>query len=131
MAKRKDLTGQQEIFCRHYVACGVASEAYRQAYKVGEGTKPKTIWEHASRLMAESKVKARIQELWDEGTDVTLGELVAGYRQARDIGLEDRQGAVVNGANTGLARLKGYLKDDPAKAGDIHIHVEAKLAGVL
>lgn len=131
MAKAPRLTGQREIFCREFVACGVASTAYRRAFKVGERTKAKTVWEAASHLMADAKVSARIQELWDKGTDVRLGEIVAGYRQARDIALEDRQPAAVTGAVSGLARVKGYLKDDPAKAGDVHIHFEAKIAGVL
>ena len=126
-----NLTGQRENFCREYLRTGVAAQAYRLAFKVGANTKPDTVWQAASRLLADSKVKARIRELQDALTDVTLGELVAGYRQARDIAIEDRQPAAATGAISGLARIKGFLKEDPAKAGDIHIHFEAHLQGVL
>ena len=130
LAKQTALPGPQEIFCLEYVRCGVASEAYRHAYKVKENTKKSSVYVNASKLMADAKIAQRIKALWDEAAEVTMGELVAGYRQARDIGLEDRNSAGVNGAVTGLARIKGYLKDDPAKAGDIHIHFDAAMKGL-
>jgi phage terminase small subunit len=125
------LTGQQELFCLEYVRTGIASDAYRVAYNVGEKTKPNSVAANASRLMAQVKISSRVQQLWDKATDVTLGEVVAGYRQARNGALEDRQHAAVTGAVTGLARVKGFLKDDPSKAGDIHIHFDDLLRGVL
>jgi hypothetical protein len=45
------LTVKQEHFARTFVETGNASEAYRRAYDVGEDTKPKTIWECASKLL--------------------------------------------------------------------------------
>tara|TARA_R110000744_G_scaffold143480_2_gene255412 strand:- start:2477 stop:3232 length:756 start_codon:yes stop_codon:yes gene_type:complete len=59
-----DLSVQQERFCVN-AASGVypsASDCYREAYKPKKAT-DKTIWEKASRLMSEDKVRARIEEL--------------------------------------------------------------------
>jgi len=131
MPKKGELTGQQEIFCREYVRCGVATTAYRRAYNVKDDAKPETHWQHASKLMAETKVRARIEEIQEKLAEVKVGELVNGFRQIRDRGLEKDDLGPANTALLNLGRLKGYFKDDPAKAGDIHIHVDALLKGVL
>lgn len=56
------LTIKQEKFCNKYLECGNASEAYRYAYDCSR-MREKTIWEKASRLLANDKVRARIKEL--------------------------------------------------------------------
>lgn len=76
----KPLTPKQEAF-----ATGVASglsqaEAYRQAFPQSRKWKDKTVHEKASRLTAEDKVQARIQELRDkaaEANEVTIERIVA------------------------------------------------------
>ena len=60
--KNKRLTPKQELFCQHYVDIGIASEAYRLAYNCAN-QKPATIWSNASRLLDDSKVSARVEEL--------------------------------------------------------------------
>lgn len=57
-----DLTPKQEAFCLAYVETGNASEAYRRAYNA-EKMKPKTVYEASSRLLADSKIAARIAAL--------------------------------------------------------------------
>ncbi|WP_020469710.1 terminase small subunit [Zavarzinella formosa] len=57
-----DLTPKQEAFCLKYIELGNASEAYRQSYDAKKAT-DKTIWEAASRLLTDSKVAARVEEL--------------------------------------------------------------------
>jgi phage terminase small subunit len=56
-----DLTHKQEAFCNAYIETGNASEAYRRVY--GNKAKPETVAPNASRLLANSKVSARIKEL--------------------------------------------------------------------
>lgn len=129
--KKPQLTGQQEIFAREYVRCGVATKAYRRAYNVKEDAKPETHWEQASKLMANPKVRTRIQEIQEKHAEVTAGELVASFRQVRDRGLELDDLGPANSAAMNLGKLKGYFKDDPAKAGDIHIHFAADAKSLL
>jgi phage terminase small subunit len=58
-----DLTPKQEAFAQA-VASGMSqSDAYRAAYKVREGTKPETVNQAASRLMADSNVSARVEDM--------------------------------------------------------------------
>lgn len=56
------LTPKQEVFCLAYIEGGNSSDAYRKAYNAGKMT-AKTINEKASRLLAEGKVRARVEEL--------------------------------------------------------------------
>lgn len=58
-----DLTPKQEAFAQA-VASGMSqSDAYRAAYTVREKTKPDTVNQQASRIMADRKVTARVDEL--------------------------------------------------------------------
>lgn len=59
------LTPKQEVFAQKIVEGMSQADAYRSAYST-KNTSDKTIWENASRLMADSKVKARVQELRDQ-----------------------------------------------------------------
>jgi hypothetical protein len=57
------LTHLQESFCQHIVAGMNQTQAYKAAGYTWESMLPATVWEQASKLAAEHKVAARIQEL--------------------------------------------------------------------
>ena len=57
------LTPKQERFCNLYVELGNSSEAYRQAYDVKENTKDETIWVNASKLLSDTNVILRVEQL--------------------------------------------------------------------
>lgn len=58
----KPLTAKQEAFCRALVSEGLTqAEAYRRAYNT-QG-KPETVQSKASILMADGRVRARVEEL--------------------------------------------------------------------
>ena len=57
------MTQRQVRFALAYIETGNASEAYRQAYPRSRAWRPKTVWEHASRLLADGKVQARVADL--------------------------------------------------------------------
>ncbi len=59
------LTAKQELFAQKIVEGMSQADAYRSAYNCKRYT-DKTVWEAASRLMADSKVSARVQELRDK-----------------------------------------------------------------
>ncbi len=59
----ENLTPKQERFANLLVEGKTAAEAYREAYKPKKTTKDKTIWEAASRLKNNSKVRARVEFL--------------------------------------------------------------------
>ena len=90
------LTQKREAFALKYAECGNASEAYRSVYDIGENTKPETVWENASRTLADSKVAARVIELQDEARerhDVTVEGLTLKLEEAREHAMADPKGA--------------------------------------
>ena len=59
------LTAKQELFVQKIIEGYSQADAYRSAYNT-KRMSDKTIWENASRLMADSKVTARVAELRNE-----------------------------------------------------------------
>lgn len=59
------LTPKQERFAQLIVEGRSQADAYRESYSCKKMS-DKTIWENASRLMADSKVVARVKELRDQ-----------------------------------------------------------------
>jgi len=57
------LTDKQDKFARVYVETGNASEAYRQAYPRSKAWKPETLHPHASNMLKNNKVMARVDGL--------------------------------------------------------------------
>lgn len=68
------LTEKQEMFCHFYLDTGGnASEAYRMAFNTDK-MKPETIWSNASRLLNDSKVAARLDEIRSARAEATKVE---------------------------------------------------------
>ena len=108
------LTNKQENFCQAYIETGNASEAYRQAYDVGEKTKEQTVWRKAKELMDNGKVTARIEALQSkhrERHDVTVDSLTNELEQARATAYRHGHGAAMVSASMGKAKLHGLIKD--------------------
>jgi phage terminase small subunit len=114
-----DLTAKQEAFCRAYVETSNAAESYRRSYDVGADTKPETVWQAASRLMADDGIKSRIADLLDEARAlclVTVGSLTAELEDARKHAMKDDKGAsAAVSAVMGKAKLHGLLVDKVAQ----------------
>lgn len=74
-----NLTPQQEKFAQLVAAGNTYADSYREAYKVSEKTKIERVWETSSRLMADSKVSARVKEIQAQRlkeNEVTLQEVL-------------------------------------------------------
>lgn len=68
-----NLTPKQENFCREYIKCGNASEAYRKAYNC-QNMKPESINRKASELLDNVKITARVQELDKEKKNEAIAD---------------------------------------------------------
>ena len=85
----RTLTFKQEKFCKYYVDTeGNASEAYRMSYNTAN-MKPETIRSAASRLLANSKVSARISEIKQQRAKETEVERKTVEKVLMDIVLAD------------------------------------------
>ena len=65
------LNGKKELFARKIVEGMSQADAYRAAYSTNKMSN-KTVWEKASRLMADDKVRARVQELADDAASESV-----------------------------------------------------------
>ena len=112
----RDLTPKREAFVQAYVETGNASEAYRRAYNVRETTKPASVWQSASKLLADPKVASRVAELQahhqQRHHDVTVDTLTSEYDEARELALGIEQPSAAISATSGKAKLHGYDKGE-------------------
>ena len=108
------LTPKQEAF-----AAGVANglsqaEAYRQVFPRSLKWKDETVWQHASRLAADSKVRARVQSLQEkaaEANQVTTERIVA---ELAKIAFGDARRVMSWGPGGVVLRESADLDDDEA-----------------
>ena len=100
-------------FCRELASGRSQAEAYRVAYDVGEDASPKTQIEAASRLMRQSKVRARYEAL------------VA----ARERGLQAKR---LSQADLVVERLREAVDDDDFGPNRLKaIHILAQVSGLM
>jgi phage terminase small subunit len=69
----KGLTPKQENFCREFIKCGNASEAYRKAYNC-DNMKPETINVKACELLKNGNITVRVQELDKEKKNEAIAD---------------------------------------------------------
>lgn len=103
---QEKLTEKQQRFCQFYLDTeGNASEAYRMAYDTSN-MQPETIWSNASRLLARSKVEARINEIRAERRANTQIERMRVERVLMDIVTADPNDLYIVDAMTGKIKMK-------------------------
>lgn len=122
MADRNDdakpLTPKQEAFALAYVETGNAAEAYRRAYDVKAATQHSTIYSAASRLLADSKICARVAELQDQAAALalyTVKQAFEEYEVARQLALQEANPSAAVAAVNGKVKLFG-LEQQKVKA---------------
>lgn len=107
---RTRLTGKQEMFAQAFVETGNASEAYRHAYNVRETTKAESVWQSASKLLANPKVASRVSELKAlhlRRHETTVDDLMVEFDENRMLAIRNLQISAANTATMGKARLQG------------------------
>lgn len=114
------LTSKQESYCQHLVDGLNQTEAYKAAGYSVDNKLPATVYQAASRLAANSKVVARIQELRDAVTAVVtekrawdqvrfIDEAEINLFQSRQLG----HMAPANGALKLIGDAAGLLEAQP------------------
>ncbi|MBK9073309.1 MAG: terminase small subunit [Myxococcales bacterium] len=119
MAKRATgpgLTAKQDAFALAYVETGNAAEAYRRAYDVKAATQHSTIYSAASRLLADSKISARVVELQDQAASMSLYTVKVAfeeYEAARQLAIAEANPSAAVSAINGKVKLFGL--DQPQR----------------
>ena len=108
------LTPKREKFAQAYVELDCGAAAYREAFST-KNMSDKSVWEHASRLLKDVKVRARVEELKAEHRkrhNLTVDDLLRELEEARVAAMtsEKPQAAAAVGATMGKARILGLDK---------------------
>lgn len=105
------LTAKQEAFCQAIVAGMSQADAYRKAYDA-ENMKPATVQSKASILMADGKVRARVEELRQpviQKVRYGLEQAMLEAEEAFQVAKNKENGGAMVAAATLRAKLNGLL----------------------
>lgn len=107
------LTAKQEAFCQAIVSGMSQADAYRTAYSAGR-MKAETVYSKASILMADGKVRARINEIRApvfENLQYDLKTAMQEAKEAFDVAKSKENGGAMVAAATLRSKLNGLLID--------------------
>lgn len=114
------LTFKQEIFCKEYISNGGnATQAYKKAYNCSK-MKDKTINENASRLLKDSKVRARLKELkkpLQEKFEYTMEQSFKKFEEIQKLALANERPDLTNAikCEENKAKLLGLFAEPETK----------------
>ena len=112
------LTPKQEKFCQCIIKGMNQSDAYREAYNT-KNTKDETLWSNASRLMNDSKVVARLDELKKNIEKELVYSAIESFSKLKEI----QELALANGVKPDLTNA---LKAEELKGKLAGLYVEKK-----
>lgn len=115
-----DLTPKQEAFAQAVASGKSQSDAYRAAYTVRESTKPETVQQQASRLMADRKVAARVEELRKpvvEAAQITLASHLQRLRELSAAAEASNQYSAAITAEVARGKASGLYVDKTELTG--------------
>lgn len=122
----KELTPKQEDFAQQIVKGSTQADAYRTAYNASS-MKDETIWSNASRLIDNSKVKARIKELRQPSVDkvnLTLESHLTDLLKLRNMAAKDEKWSAAIQAETVRGKAAGLHIDKIDMKQDLDVVVE-------
>ena len=108
------LTSKQEAFAQAITSGMNQSDAYRAAFTVGAKTKPETVNQAASRIMADSNVTARVAVLREpvaKKVQITLESHLADLLELRNMAAKDSQFGAAITAEVARGKAAGIITD--------------------
>lgn len=114
--KKDGLTAKQEAFAAGVSAGLTQAEAYRQAFPNSKRWKEESVWQRASKLAADVKVRSRVQELREKAAnanEVTIERIVA---EVVKVAFANQRELMTWGPNGVKLRSSDELTEDQAAA---------------
>jgi phage terminase small subunit len=102
------LTPKQEAFAQAVASGKSQADAYREAFNVKPNTKPETVWENASKLMADTKVSTRVAELREETAKLHLWTREDSIRALKSVIAEPDKVSDITSAVKELNAMHGF-----------------------
>lgn len=116
------LTPKQEAFANAIVTGVSQSDAYREAFNVGPKTKPETVNQAASRLMADSNIAARVAELREpiaKKAQITLESHLDDLLRLRNMATKAMQYSAAITAEVARGKAAGVVTDKLLLSGTL------------
>ena len=107
------LTAKQEAFCIAYIETGNASEAYRRAY-AADNMQPQVVNVKASTLLANGKIKVRLQEIRApvvKAAQITLTQHLDDLKRLRDLAEASEKYGPAVAAEMARGKVSGLYVD--------------------
>ena len=104
------LTPKQEAFAQAIVAGVSQSDAYRSAYKVRPNTKPESVNQNASRIMANVNIMSRVAELREpvaKKAQITLESHLDDLMRLRNMAAKEKQYSAAISAEIARGKASG------------------------
>lgn len=104
------LTPKQEAFAQAIVAGVSQSDAYRAAYKVRPNTKPESVNQNASRIMANVNIMSRVAELREpvaKKAQITLESHLDDLIRLRNMAAKEKQYSAAISAEVARGKAAG------------------------
>lgn len=118
------LTPQQELFAQS-VASGLSlSDAYRTAYKVRPATKPESVNQAASKIMADPKISSRVEELRKpivEAVQITLASHLERLKSLSDAAEKAGQMSAAINAEVARGKASGLYVEKVEHSGSVGV----------
>ena len=116
------LTPKQEAFAQAIVTGINQSDAYRAAYKVRPRTKPESVNQNASRIMADINVASRVAELREpvvKKAQMTLETHLSDLLSLRDMAADGKQYSAAIAAEVARGKASGIHVERSENTGAI------------
>ncbi|WP_438980165.1 terminase small subunit [Polynucleobacter sp.] len=123
------LSPKQEAFVQAIVTGVSQSDAYRAAFNVGAKTKPETVNQAASRLMANSNITARVVELRKQVAEIaqiTLKSHLDDLLRLRNMAAKEKQYSAAISAEVARGKASGVHieKQETNITGGLNLNVQ-------
>jgi hypothetical protein len=121
------LTPKQEAFAQALVTGMSQSDAYRTAYTVKHGTKPESVNQNASRIMADVNVMSRVAELREpiaKKAQITLESHLEDLLRLRNMAAKERQYGAAITAEVARGKASGVVTDKIVLTGSLIQRIE-------
>ena len=118
-----ELTRKQENFCLAYIETGNASEAYRKAYNTTRASE-KSVWETASKILNNTKVISRLEELREKAAGraiLTLERHLEELKTLRDEARAEGRYSAAIAAEIARGKAAGLYVEQSRTEGEIRI----------
>lgn len=128
--KTVSLTPKQELFAQAVASGASQSDAYRTAYTVSDKTKPESVNQNASRLMANINIASRVAELRKpiaEAAQITLASHLERLQALSEAAEQGNQYSAAISAEVARGKAAGLYVEKSEISGANGGPVEAKL----